>query len=128
MTASVIGFALGLVLGAATGTEGAAFGGAMLGMLVGLGVHGISWARAHLGDEPVVEHHRAMCTPYGHVADVELVGDAGAGRWFDVKRCSLLEDPDHVDCDKGCVRMMNLSGTRPGGHCAECARAAAART
>jgi hypothetical protein len=125
MGATLIGFALGLVVGAATGTEGGAFGGAMLGMSIGLVVFGVQWMRAHLGDEPVVERHLVMCTPYGQVAEAEFVGDLGTKRWGDVTRCSLLRDPDHVDCDKGCVALMNLAHVRPGKACA-CEHASAA--
>jgi hypothetical protein len=121
----LIGFVLGMVAGAATGTVGAAYGFALLGMSVGLLVHGVRWLRAHLGDEPIVERHLVMCTPYGQVAEADFAGDRGTGRWSDVTRCSLLDDPDHVDCDKGCVALMNLAHVRPGTACG-CEHAAAA--
>ncbi len=117
MGASVIGFILGLLAGAVTGTEVGAYAGAAFGLLVGLTVHVLLWMRAHAGNTPTAERHLVMCTPYGQQADCEFVGDAGTGRWYDVQRCSLLDDPTHVDCDKGCVRLMSIGRERPGGAC-----------
>lgn len=113
MGASLIGFAIGLAVGASTGTEFGAFAGAMLGMTLGFAVYGLAWLRAHSGDEPTVERHSVMCTPFGHAAECEFEGDLGLRRWHDVKSCSLLDDPNHVDCDKGCVRQLNLARVRP---------------
>jgi hypothetical protein len=114
MAAIVLGFLLGLTLGAATGTAGGAFAGAMIGALFGACVHGIAWAWAHSGDAPIVERHRVICTPQGTFADVELLGDANRRRWLAVKRCSLIDGK--VDCDQGCVSLMNLSH-KPGTSC-----------
>jgi hypothetical protein len=122
---AAIGFIIGLVLGASTGTgELGAFAGATMGMLIGVAVHGFGWVRDHLGDAPTIERHRVMCTPFGHAADLELAGDVQRGRWFDVKSCSLLRPSNQVDCEKGCLRQINLSGLKPGRPC-ECEKAGA---
>jgi hypothetical protein len=114
MGASAIGTVFGFALGAATGTAMGAFAGAFLGMFVGLGLGGLFWMRAHLGDTPTVERHLVMCTPFGHAADCQFEGDLETGRWYDVKSCSLLRPASQVDCDKGCLRQLQLSGVRPG--------------
>ena len=111
----MIGFALGLVAGASTGTAIGAFFGAMIGMTIGLTIHGYSWARVRLGDAPVVETHRVMCTSFGQAAKAEYVGDLERGRFYDVKRCSLIEGK--VDCEKGCLRQIRLAGVKPGEPC-----------
>jgi hypothetical protein len=117
MGSMLIGFVVGLTIGAASGSELGAFAGAVLGMGVGIAVYGARWLQAHLGDSPVTVHHRVMCTPLGHQADCEMVGDIGQGRWYDVRSCSLLPVANEVRCDKGCVRLLNLSGVRPGEPC-----------
>jgi len=117
MGAALIGFVIGLVVGATTGTAMGAFGIGALGMLVGLAVYGVGWMRLHLGDAPTVERHRVMCTPFGQIADLELEGDLERGRWYDVRRCSLLRPANVVDCDKGCIRQVNAAGLRPGQPC-----------
>jgi hypothetical protein len=113
----IVGFFLGLVAGAATGTMGAAFGGAMVGMSIGIVIYGVGWMRSHLGNAPTVERHLVMCTPYGHAAACEFEGDLETKRWYDVKSCSLLQEPTHVDCNKGCLRQLTLAGVRPGEPC-----------
>jgi len=45
------------------------------------------------------------------------VGDLRSGRWYDVRRCSLLKVPTKVDCDKGCIRLITLAHVRPGRAC-----------
>jgi hypothetical protein len=120
MSATVIGFILGALLGALTGTEVGIATGGVAGALVGLTVHVLMWMRAHAGSAPTLEQHRVMCTAYGQAADCEFEGDLGTGRWYDVKRCSILAEPDAVRCDKGCVRLMTLTDVRPGKRCANC--------
>ncbi len=118
MAASLIGFVLGLAVGAATGTAFAAFAGGMVGMLLGLSVYAVGWMRSHLREAiPTVARHCVICFPYGQAAECEFVGDLKSGRWYDVIRCSLLQEPTKVECDKGCVRLMNLTRVRPGDAC-----------
>lgn len=117
MGAALIGFVVGLVVGATTGTELGAFAGGVVGMLVGLAVWAFGSLRARLGDDPTVERHRIMCTPFGQSADCEVVGDLKRGRWYDVRSCSLLQPATQVDCDKGCLRQINAAGVRPGQPC-----------
>jgi hypothetical protein len=118
MGASLIGFALGLAVGAWTGTAFGALAGGVIGMVLGLSVHAAGWMRAQLRETvPTVERHSVMCFPYAQAAECDFVGDLKSGRWTDVRRCSLLKTPDHVDCDKGCIRLMALTGVRPGEGC-----------
>jgi hypothetical protein len=117
MGSMLIGFVIGLAVGALTGTELGAFAGGVLGVLAGAALHGARWLRVHLAETSVTERHRVMCTPLGHLADVELVGEPRSGRWFDVRRCSLLPVADRVTCDKGCVRLLDLTGVRAGAPC-----------
>jgi hypothetical protein len=117
MGAMSIGLVLGAVLGAGISGEIGAVFGAALGMFVGGAAWAIAWMRGHLGSAPTLEHHRVMCTPFGHVAACEFEGDLATGRWYDVKRCSLLRPDVEVDCDKGCLRQLRLAGVRPGRPC-----------
>lgn len=119
MGAGVIGFILGALVGALTGTEIGALVGGLGGAVIGLTVHALIWMRDHLGSDATVERHQVMCTPFGQAADCDFVGDLQTGRWYDVKRCSLLGSDADVDCDKGCVRLMTLSHERPG-RCRDC--------
>ena len=115
MVAGLIVFALGVIVGAATGTVLGALVGGIVGMLLGGLVHGLLWTRSRLRENvPTVEAHSVMCFPYAQSAECEFVGDLESGRWVDVKRCSLLRDPNHVNCDKGCIRLMNVTSVRPG--------------
>ena len=91
--------------------------GVMLGGLVGAMFHAGSWMWANSGDQPVIERHRVMCTPYGAFADIDFEGDRQRGRWTDVKRCSLLPVMNEVSCDKRCLRRINDAGVRPGQGC-----------
>ena len=117
MGAGVIGLILGLLAGALTGTQLGAVTGAGIGLLIGLSVHAVGWMRSHLGDAPMVQHHLVMCTVFGASADCDFVGDRETGRWYDVARCTLLANPSHVDCDKGCVRLVKAGHARPGEQC-----------
>lgn len=121
MGAGVIGLILGFLAGALTGTQLGALAGAGTGLLIGLSVHAFGWMRSHWGDNPVVERHLVMCTVFGHTADCDFVGDQQTGHWFNVARCSLLNDPTNVNCDKGCVRLIKAGHVRPGQAC-DCER------
>jgi hypothetical protein len=113
MTAWIL-FVLGLAVGAGMGTAGALVGGSV-GALAGLAVYAIGRMHARVSEPvPAVESHSVMCFPYGQAADCEFVGDRRSGRWYDVRRCSLLKVPTDVGCDKGCIRLMNLTHDRPG--------------
>jgi hypothetical protein len=114
MGPTLIGFLLGAVIGAFTGTQLGAYAGAMLGMLVGGSIWGLGWLRRHLGDQPTVERHRVVCTPFGAIAEAEVVGDLGTGRWHDVRSCSLLRSERGVDCEKRCIYRLEHAGVRPG--------------
>lgn len=116
MGASVIGFILGTLAGAFTGTLLGAVTGGLTGLLIGLSVHAFGWLRSHLGDAPTVQRHLVMCTVFGQPAECDFAGDLKTGRWSDVTRCSLLNDPAHVDCEKGCVLLLKAAHVRPGGH------------
>lgn len=120
MGATIIGFVLGFALGLGTGTEVGALAGAVLGAMIGATFAGLGWLRNHSGSHPVVETHRVMCTPMGHVGEISFVGDLETKRWSEVKRCTLLPVMNRVDCDQGCVRRMNDSGVRPGEPCRCC--------
>lgn len=122
MFAGFIGLIIGAIVGGGLAGELGAASVAPLGLFAGLTFHALAWLRAHSGDAPVVERHLVMCTPMGHAARAELVGDLEQRRWHDVRSCSLLAEQDQVQCDKGCVRLMNLSGVRPGAArgCAGC--------
>ena len=118
MGATLIGFVLGLAVGAVTGAEFGAFAGGIVGILLGLSVYAVGWVRSHLREViPTVARHRVMCFPYAQAAECEFVGDLKSGRWYDVRRCSLLEEPTKVDCEKDCIRLMNVTGVRPGDAC-----------
>jgi hypothetical protein len=118
MVASLIVFVLGVTVGAATGTVLGALVGGLVGMLLGGLVYAVSWMRFQLRETiPTVEPHSVMCFPYAQAAECELVGDLKSGRWVDVKQCSLHRVPTEVNCDKGCLRMMNLTHVRPGQAC-----------
>jgi hypothetical protein len=123
MGATFIGFILGVLAGAVTGTELGVVAGGVLGTLLGLSVHAFGWIRSHLGDAPTVERHRIVCAVYGQTADCDFAGDLYSGRWYDVRRCSLLPVPTRVDCDKGCLPLMTSTRTRPGRGCS-CSRQA----
>ena len=119
MVASLIVFALGVAAGAATGTGLGAIVGGIIGLHFAAMVYAFVWLRSHLRDVvPTVEPHVVMCFPFGQAAECELVGDLASRRWVDVSRCSVQRLPDHINCDKGCVKMMNLTRVRPGAACA----------
>jgi hypothetical protein len=108
-------FLLGTATGAGMGGALGALVGGFLGLHVGGAVHACSWIRSHEGaSTPVVGRHSVMCFPYGQAADCELIGDPERRRWYDVARCSLMRVPTDVRCDKGCIRLMNLTRVRPG--------------
>jgi hypothetical protein len=113
--ATSILFLLGLVVGAGTGDAVGAFAGGMVGILLGLTIIAVGWMRSHLREtNPTVASHSVMCFPFAQAAECEFVGDAKSGRWYDVRKCSLLQAPKSLDCDKGCVRLLNATRERPG--------------
>jgi hypothetical protein len=126
MGTSLIGFILGALAGAATGSALGVVLGGVLGTLLGLSVHAFGWMRSHLGNAPTVERHRIVCAVFGQTAECDFAGDLHSGRWYDVKRCSLLSVPTRVDCDKGCLPLMMSMRTRPGRACA-CSRQASGK-
>lgn len=112
----LLGTIFGMFAGAYWGVE-VAFAGAVLGMLGGLTWFGGSWLWLHSGNEPVVRHHRMICTPNGAFAEIDMVGDRGRNRWVSIQKCSLRDPQTDISCARTCLRMLNDSHVRPGKGC-----------
>ena len=51
---------------------------------------------------------RTVSCPSLHTkADCVVKMDAVDGAAVDIERCSLLKDPDHVTCDRACLKRLN---------------------
>jgi hypothetical protein len=51
-----------------------------------------------------IVHRRLTCPLRGEVASVDVLEAHDSGKALVVKSCSLLDDPNVVDCPQACIR------------------------
>ena len=87
---------------------GAAVGVAAIAAFLALG-----WLGLRGGEHRCDQRCRLICPHSGDPVDVRMEVNVRNGQWTRVAACSAFAEPEEVDCDRECLRQLNLGSRVP---------------